>query len=117
MVTAEDVKRLAPSFTTDDFDVAAYEPESGYAMPSDTANALMTAARRYGARLVQDCAVTGIDVAGGRVTGVPTSRGDYSAPVVVNAAGAWAGQVNRMARAGPAARHLAARYDVRAPSG
>ena len=117
VVTADDVKRLAPAFTTDDFDVAAYEPESGYAMPSDTANALMAAARRHGARLVQDCAVTGIVVTGGRVTGVHTSQGDYSAPVVVNAAGAWAEQVNRMAWARPAAQHLAARYDVRAASG
>ncbi len=97
VITADDVKRLAPSFATDDFDVAAYEPESGYAMPSDTANALMTAARDRGARLVQGCAVTGIDVAGGRVTGVTTTQGAFSAPVVVNAAGPWAGKINEMA--------------------
>ena len=96
LITPEDVQRLSPAFITDDFDVAAYEPESGYAMPSDTANALMAAARRHGARLAQDCAVTGIAVARGRVTGVQTSRGDYSCAVVVNAAGAWAGQINRM---------------------
>jgi sarcosine oxidase subunit beta len=96
LVTAEDVKRLAPQFTTSDFEVAAYEPESGYAMPSDTANALMNAARQKGARLVQDCAVTGIVLAGGRVSGVETTQGAFSAPVVVNAAGAWAGQVNKM---------------------
>lgn len=97
VITADDVRRLAPSFDTGDFDVAAYEPESGYAMPSDTANALMTAARERGARLVQGCAVTGIDVAGGRVTGVSTTQGAFSAPVVVNAAGPWAGKINEMA--------------------
>ena len=97
VVSAGDVKRLAPAFMTDDFRVAAYEPESGYAMPSDTATALMAAARHYGARLVQDCAVTGVTEAGGRVSGVHTSRGDYSSPVVVNAAGAWAASINRMA--------------------
>ncbi len=97
VITADDVKRLAPSFATGDFDVAAYEPESGYAMPSDTANSLMTAARDRGARLVQGCAVTGIDVAGGRVTGVSTTQGAFSAPVVVNAAGPWAGKINEMA--------------------
>ena len=53
IITAEDVKRLAPAFRTDDFEIAAYEPESGYAMPSDTANALMNVARDRGARLVQ----------------------------------------------------------------
>ncbi len=97
VITADDVKRLAPSFATGDFDVAAYEPESGYAMPSDTANSLMTAARDQGARLVQGCAVTGIDVAGGRVTGVSTTQGAFSAPVVVNAAGPWAGKINELA--------------------
>jgi len=96
LVTAADVQRLAPSFLTDDFDVAAYEPESGFAMPSDTANALMQAARERGAHLVQNCTVTAIQVSGGRVTGVETTRGVFSAPVIVNAAGAWAGQVNRM---------------------
>ena len=97
IITANDVKHLAPSFATDDFDIAAYEPESGYAMPSDTANALMNAARTKGARLVQNCPVTGIQVSGGCVTGVETPQGVFSAPVVVNAAGAWAGQINKLA--------------------
>jgi len=97
LVTADDVKRLAPDFATDDFEVAAYEPESGYADPASTANALMTAAREHGARLVQDCQVTGLKTAGGRVTGVETQRGEFDAPVIVNAAGAWAGAVGRMA--------------------
>ncbi|MBC6940997.1 MAG: FAD-binding oxidoreductase, partial [Anaerolineae bacterium] len=65
LVTADDVKRLAPAFVTDDFDLAAYEPESGYADPVSTAAALMNAARRRGAVLVQDCAVTGIRVRAG----------------------------------------------------
>jgi sarcosine oxidase subunit beta len=80
IVTADDVKRLAPAFLTEDFDVAAYEPESGYAMPSDTANAFIAAARERGAQLVQNCVVNGIDVTSGRV----------------NAAGAWAGPINRL---------------------
>lgn len=96
IVTADDVKRLAPSFHADDFEIAAYEPESGYAMPSDTANALMNAARARGARLVQNCAVTAISVVGGRVTGVETTQGKFAASIVVNAAGAWAGQINQM---------------------
>ncbi len=96
IITADDVKRLAPTFRTDDFKIAAYEPESGYAMPSDTANALMNAARERGARLVQNCAVNGIIVTGGKVTGVGTTQGSFSAPIVVNAAGAWASQINKM---------------------
>jgi glycine/D-amino acid oxidase-like deaminating enzyme len=96
LVTADDVQRLAPHLVTDDFEFAAYEPESGYAMPSDSANGLMAAARAKGARLVQDCVVTGIQVTGGKVTGVESAQGVFSAPVVVNAAGAWAEPLNKM---------------------
>ncbi len=97
LIDAGDVKRLAPSFATDDIVLAAYEPESGYAMPSDTAGALLTAARAKGARLTQDCAVTGLIVKGGHMDGVLTTQGVFSAPVAVNAAGAWAGKINKMA--------------------
>jgi len=96
-VTAQDVRRLAPSFTIDDFEVAAYEPESGYADPSQAALALADAARAHGATFVQDCTVTGVIVTGGRVEGVRTAQGDYFASVVVNAAGAWASNVAQMA--------------------
>ena len=97
LIKADDVKRLAPSFATEDIELAAYEPESGYAMPSDTANGLVNAAKDKGAQLIQDCAVRGIRVSGGKVKGVQTAQGEFDAPVVVNAAGAWAGQVNQMA--------------------
>jgi sarcosine oxidase, subunit beta len=96
LIGPDDVRRLAPSFVTDDIELAAYEPESGYAMPSDTASALMSAARDKGARLMQECTVTGVTLAGGKVTGVQTTQGDFSAPIVVNAAGAWAGTLNKM---------------------
>ncbi|MFZ1043592.1 MAG: FAD-dependent oxidoreductase [Anaerolineales bacterium] len=97
LMKADDVKRLAPSFVTDDIEFAAYEPESGYAMPSDTTNAFIHAATDKGAKLIQDCAVTGINISGGRVQGVQTAQGRFDAPIVVNAAGAWAGKVNEMA--------------------
>ncbi len=97
LIKADDVKRLTPSFITDDVDLAAFEPESGYADPTGTAAALMAAAREKGARLFQDCVVNGILVQSGKVTGVSTSQGEFSAPIVVNAAGAWAGRINEMA--------------------
>jgi sarcosine oxidase subunit beta len=97
VVSADDVRRLAPSFATDDFEIAAYEPESGYAAPSDTAMSLIGAARQHGAKLVQDCEVTGLEISGGKIRGVQTTQGGFAAPVVVNAAGPWAGKLNQLA--------------------
>lgn len=96
LIDAAAVRKLAPSFFTEDIELAAYEPESGYAMPSDTAASFLNAARALGARLVQDCPVTGISVRAGKVRGVTTPGGEHSAPIVVNAAGPWAASLNRM---------------------
>jgi sarcosine oxidase subunit beta len=98
LIGADEVRKLAPSFFTGDIELAAYEPESGYAMPSDTAASMLNAARALGAQLMQDCAVTGITVAAGKVRGVMTAQGELAAPIVVNAAGPWAGALNRLAR-------------------
>ena len=95
-IKPDDVKRLAPHFRTDDFNIAAYEPESGYADPNAATTSLMDAAKRLGARLVQDCIVRDIQLVSGKVTGVSTSQGEFSAPIVVNAAGAWAKEVAAM---------------------
>jgi sarcosine oxidase subunit beta len=96
LVSVEDVAQLAPYLETSGFEIAAYEPYSGYADPSTTAKAFMDAARREGARLIQGCQVTDIKVEAGKVIGVVTSHGDFFAPVVVNAAGAWVAQVGKM---------------------
>jgi sarcosine oxidase subunit beta len=45
LVTAQDIRRIASSFVIDDFEFAAYEPESGYADPSQATSALADAAR------------------------------------------------------------------------
>ena len=96
LVTADEVARMAPYMVTSDFEIAAYEPDSGYADPSATTMSFMQAARQKGARLVQDCRVAEIVTEGGKVSGVKTNQGEFFAPVVVNAAGAWAAQVGRM---------------------
>jgi sarcosine oxidase subunit beta len=62
-----------------------------------TAGSFMRAARERGARLVQGAEVTAIPVESGRVRGVGTTKGRIDAPVVVNAAGGWAGRVGALA--------------------
>jgi len=97
VISAADVKKLVPDFITDHFDFAAYEPDSGYADATLTTNSFLESAKRNGATLIQNCEVTAIHTSGGRVTGVSTTQGDFDAPIIINAAGAWAKHVASLA--------------------
>lgn len=97
VVDAAAIRELAPGLAVEDDEVAAWESESGYADPSMTAGGFARAARDKGARLLQGAEVTAIRTAGGRVQGVDTTKRSIDAPVVVNAAGGWAGRVAALA--------------------
>lgn len=96
VVTADEVKKIAPMIKTGDFELAAYEPESGYADPVLTTNSFVEHAKANGAVLMQACEVTGVRVSGEKVQGVDSGKGSFDAPVVVNCAGTFASRVGRM---------------------
>lgn len=96
LLSPESLREIFPDMVTADLVAAAWEEDSGYADPYLTVNAYAQAARRAGARIMTNTTVTGIYQKGGKVTGVATSGGDLSAPVVVNCAGAWAARVARL---------------------
>jgi sarcosine oxidase subunit beta len=97
VIPGEDIKKLAPAFRTDDIACAAYEPDSGYGDATLTTNSFLEAAKARRAVLIQDCEVTGLILSRDRVQGVRTTRGAFASGVVVNAAGAWAGRLCRLA--------------------
>ena len=92
-VGAGEVASLVPGIVTDDIEVAAYEPRSGYADPAGTAAGFMSAAQARGARLERGCRVFAVVSDGDRVAGVETDRGRFAAPAVVDAAGPWAAEL------------------------
>ena len=89
LVTPDEVESLAPQLWMDRDELAAYEPDSGYADPSATVAALVAAAQRGGATLREHTPVTALRVAGGKVIGVTTAEGEIDAPIVVLANGGW----------------------------
>ncbi len=80
---------LAPYLNVADLVGAAYEPDAGCADGAMAANAYAKRARDLGAELLQGVEVTAITAEAGHITGVETTAGAFSAPVVVNAAGPW----------------------------
>jgi sarcosine oxidase subunit beta len=93
IISAADVHELFPACSVDDFDIAAYEPDSGYGDPWLTTHSLLDAARRNGVEVLRDVMTIGIQVSGGRVAGVRTAAGDIAAETVVVATGAWANEL------------------------
>jgi len=97
LLSTEELREVAPGMAEADAVAAAYEPEGGYADPSLTVNSFGAAARQYGAVILQETEVTGVKMAGGRVQGVVTTRGEIAAGAVVNTAGPWGARVARLA--------------------
>jgi glycine/D-amino acid oxidase-like deaminating enzyme len=64
-------------------------PSDGKAEPAHAAPAIAKAARRLGATILTQCAVRGIETAGGRIAGVVTERGTIACQSVVLAGGVW----------------------------
>ena len=94
VVDADEVKRLVPRIDVSDaarYPVlgALHHPPGGIVRHDAVVWGYARAADGLGVHLHQDTEVTGIDVAHGRVTGVRTTRGDVSAPVVLNATAGW----------------------------
>ncbi|MBV8651041.1 MAG: FAD-binding oxidoreductase [Alphaproteobacteria bacterium] len=89
VLTGAETKALTPG-NEQDWLGGIQAPTDGRAEPTMAAPALATAARKLGVTLLQDCAVRGLDIAGGRIAGVITERGRIAADRVLCAGGAWA---------------------------
>jgi 4-methylaminobutanoate oxidase (formaldehyde-forming) len=96
-VTPKRVQELWPLMNTSDLIGAIHFPEDGSTNPADTTMAFAKGARAGGARLIEDCKVTGVRTKNGRALGVTTEAGDVSAEIVVNCAGLWGREVGKMA--------------------
>jgi glycine/D-amino acid oxidase-like deaminating enzyme len=96
-VDPAEAAKMVPLLNVDDVLGCTFCPTDGIASPADVTSGYAAAARRFGARLKEGVAVTGIDVASGRVQGVRTAAGDITTRMVVNCAGAWAASIGRLA--------------------
>ena len=124
LVSREEIGEFVPQLRFDDILGGTFCPTDGFVDPHSVMMGFMLNARTRGARLWLDTTVTGIEVNGSagsagilpadgglnstlpapsraprRITGVNTTRGHVSTPIVINAAGPWAAEVARMAGA------------------
>lgn len=97
VLTAADAERLVPGTRVDDVIGATYCAWDGYCDPYGIAMGYLTRARAMGVQVQCDTPVVAVHRANGRVTGVGTPHGTIACDLVVNASGAWSGQVGALA--------------------
>lgn len=98
----EDIRRLNPAVVTAGLAGGSFCSFDGFIRPLGILEGYAEAARRLGVRFEWGAEVTAFQVAKslpGRITRVETTAGPFEARHVVNAAGAWAGALGRMAGA------------------
>jgi sarcosine oxidase, subunit beta len=99
LLAAEDIRRVLPQLRSDDIIGGSLCPTDGFVDPESVMTGFMARAIERGATLWRGTDVTGICAEHSAISGVRTTNGDVHAPIVVNAAGPWAGAVARMAGA------------------
>ncbi|MBA2448774.1 MAG: FAD-dependent oxidoreductase [Chloroflexi bacterium] len=101
LVTAGGVQQVEPAIGP--AVIAAQLRPGGQIDNRRLCRALELAERRAGVQMVYGAAVSEILEEGGRVVGARTLAGDFHAPVLVNAAGSWSGQLRGSRPAGAVA--------------
>ena len=88
LVSGAEIGALLPDLTGR-WPGALFTPSDGRAEPSLATAAMAKAAQRFGARIVERCAVRGVERTGGAVSGVVTEHGEVQTRTAVLAGGAW----------------------------
>jgi sarcosine oxidase subunit beta len=101
VITPADIKRLVPYMDTSDrarYPIlgALYHPPGGTIRHDAVVWGYARAADAHGVHIHQGTEVTGIRVAGDRVTAVATTRGDIATPVVINCTAGWSTLISDM---------------------
>ncbi|APZ50767.1 GcvT family protein [Salipiger abyssi] len=93
IITPDEAKDLFPYINAEGLEGAAFIPSDGHVDPASLCQAIAAGARRNGAQIRQGVKVLDFIVENGRVTGVETSEGTWTAETVTVAAGMWSREI------------------------
>ena len=97
VLTPEQVGRRWPWLSVHDLVGATYCPTDGYGRPHNVMQAFATQAQRLGASFVEGAEVSAITRKAARIMTVETNQGSFSPGSVIICAGAWSGELGRLA--------------------
>lgn len=97
LLSRDDIQALVPDLFLDDIVFGVFGPDDGYAAPREVLTGFQRAAAAAQVEYLVD-EVTGLSLKGNAVSGVQLASGsEIEAPIVVNAAGPWGGQLAALA--------------------
>jgi sarcosine oxidase subunit beta len=93
----DEVRSRLPMMNFEDAMGGTIHQKDGLADPNSIVMGYVQRARQLGAQTMTDVEVLDLSVQSSNITNVETSAGSISTPIVVNAAGPWAGLIGKMA--------------------
>ena len=96
-LTGDEVRSRLPGMKFEDALGGTFNSKDGLVDPNSVVMGYISASQKLGAKAITDIEVTGFGITGGKITSVKTNKGVIETPVVVDAAGPWAGVVGKMA--------------------
>jgi len=97
LLTLEETLRILPDLRTEDLIGSSFSPGDGYMDPHGVLQGFVRKAKHLGVQYIHED-VTGILKKGDHPKGVQTREGKtYLSPILINAAGPYAGEVGKMA--------------------
>jgi len=96
LLSPQDIKEIIPQLNSEDILGATYCPTDGFADPSSVVQGFASSARKLGVKIHEQTEVVGIEVKRRKTKKILTNKGEFEAPVLVNAAGPYAGKVGKM---------------------
>ncbi len=96
-LTGDEVRHRLPQMRFEDALAGTFNPKDGLVDPNGVVMGYISAAAKLGGKSFSKVEVTGVEVKSGKVKSVQTNHGTIETPLMVNAAGPWAGVVGQMA--------------------
>ena len=99
LLKPEEIGQFAPHVRVDDIKLATFCHDDGLGDPNEFLQGYEKADRRLGVEINLETEVTGFATNSGKISAVKTSNGTISTPLVINCAGAYAGEIGKMIKA------------------
>ncbi|MCH7662269.1 MAG: FAD-binding oxidoreductase [Chloroflexi bacterium] len=95
-LNADEVRQRLPLMQLNDILGATFNQKEGLVDPNSVVMGYVSQAQKMGVAAINNAEATSIDIISGQVSAVHTSTGIISTPIIINAAGPWAGLIGEM---------------------